>query len=173
MWIVSRVKLASIRKEKLYYFFLFCSFFLFYYISFRCTGETVFDWNKIDHSIGMTIRAFWNMILDKGQGQRNLILRKSMAQGSQILLERKHWKKRMIHPLDRFLVDSISLLSDSRIMRQTFAHGVSSWVDDLTKRAILSVGLAFSTLYTNNPDIYFIDGGVFAGKLWQKIWNSV
>lgn len=34
-------------------------------------GETIFDRNKIDCSIGVTIRDFWNMILDKVKGDRN------------------------------------------------------------------------------------------------------
>ena len=47
--------------------------------------EIVFDENKVNHSIhsvGMLLRAFWIMILDKGPSRRNFIFKNGMVQDS-------------------------------------------------------------------------------------------
>lgn len=57
----------------------------------------------------MAVRDFWNMMLDKNKGQRNLILRYNMIQGSwNSSPGEKAQKKRMTDQLHYILAESFS-----------------------------------------------------------------
>lgn len=80
----------------------------------------------------MTLRPFWNMILDKGQGQKNFYFKKQHGTRFIELFSRRESREEKTDPLDRILVGNISLtLTPGSLGKLLHMVGLSEGVIEL------------------------------------------